>query len=179
MNICEQTKIRMLEGAALSVEEQKHLETCPDCRSSAAFAKRMEQLPAMEKEVPAYLDEAILKAASVPVSKPRWKMVLWKVAVPVAATFAFVSGLLFYQSTENVDGQGSQNLKTQAAVKKDSARQVASVSRKIDNAVKKEVISYSENFDEQIFSLAVDVGSGMSSFSETMDSVSETMDTMI
>ncbi|MBE6405700.1 MAG: DUF3379 domain-containing protein [Lentisphaerae bacterium] len=177
MNICEQTKIRMLEGAALSVEEQKHLETCPDCRSLAAFAKRMEQLPAMEKEVPAYLDEAVLKAASVPVSKPRWKMVLWKVAVPVAATFAFVSGLLFYQSNDDISGQSVSPVKVPVAVKKKTPVQtVASVEVKKEPVINKEPV---KTFDEQIFELAEDVGSGMTSFSETMDSVSETMDMMI
>ncbi|MBQ9770457.1 MAG: hypothetical protein IJW23_01395 [Lentisphaeria bacterium] len=171
MNICEQTKIRMLEGASLSAEEQKHLETCLDCRSLAAFTQRMEQLPPMEKEVPAYLDEAILKAASVPVSKPRWKFVVWKVALPAAAAFAFAAGVLFYAPVEEMKGSGKVVVRKQVQKKR-----TASVKK---NVAAKETPVLTENFDEQVFSFALDVGSGMNTFSETLDSVSETMDHMI
>ena len=168
MNICEQTKIRMLEGAAFSAEEQAHLESCADCRSLAAFAERMEQLPPMEKEVPAYLDEAVLKAASVPVSRPHWKFLVWKVAVPTAAAFAIVAGLLFYQPQS---GSGKP-------------RQVIDRQQIQKNIIEKTVVAkddsgLTENFDEQIFTFALDIGTGMSSVSETLDSVSETMDYMI
>ena len=162
MNICEQTKIRMLEGATLSAEEQAHLESCADCRSLAAFAERMEELPPMEKEVPAYLDEAVLKAASVPVSKPRWKFIVWKVAAPAAAAFAIAAGLLFYQP---LTGTGN---KSQIQKKKI-----------VKTVVVKEDSGLTENFDEQIFVFALDVGTGMNSVSETLDSVSETLDYMI
>ena len=168
MNICEQTKIRMLESAALSVEEQAHLESCADCRSLAAFTERMEQLPPMEKEVPAYLDEAVLKAASVPVSKPHWKFIVWKVAVPAAAAFAIAAGLLFYQPL-SVSGNKRKVIVRQMIQEKKVGKTV----------VAKEDTGLTENFDEQIFAFALDVGTGMSSVSETLDSVSETMDYMI
>ena len=173
MNICEQTKIRMLEGAALSSEEQAHLESCADCRSLAAFAERMEHLPLMEKEVPAYLDEAVLKAASVPVSKPRWNFIVWKVAVPAAAAVAVAAGFLLYQPA--VETGKKENV----IVKKQDPKKPVMPKKVEKKVVAKDDSGLTENFDEQIFAFALDVGTGMSSVSETLDSVSETMDYMI
>ena len=122
----------------------------------------------MEKEVPAYLDEAVLKAATVPVSKPRWKFIVWKVAVPAAAAFAIAAGLLFYQPL-SVTGNKGQGIGRQPIKKQNVEKTV----------VAKDDSGLTENFDEQIFAFALDIGSGMSSVSETLDSVSETMDYMI
>ena len=160
MNICEQTKIKMLEDAVLSPEEQRHLGFCADCRMTAELVKRMGQLPSVEQDVPAYLDEAILSAASIPLRKPVWKPVIWKIAVPMAAAFAFVAGLLFYQPEQNKNS--ASRITEIASVKKVPVR--------IENEI------YEESFDDKVFALAIDVGSKMDTFSESMESVESVMD---
>lgn len=160
MNICEQTKIKMLEGVSLSVEEQSHLESCADCRMSAELLKRMEQLPVMEEDVPAYLDKTVLQAASAALPKRRWKPVIWKVAVPMAAAFAFAAGLLFYQPSEKQD--------------------VQVVFSKVPVVKTRHVYELNdENFDDKVLALAIDVGSGMDSLTESVESVNDELDFII
>ena len=171
MNICEKTQMKMLEGLALSAEDQQHLKSCPDCREFAAFAERMKQLPVMEQEVPAYLDEKILEAASEAVPKKHWTPVIWKIAVPLAAAFAFVSGLMFYGTGEK-DIVPSVAKKISSTGKKSAVTTVAAVKRD----VKDETVLEEELFDEQVFALAVDVGYKWDSVSESIESVSDTMD---
>ena len=143
MNKCEQIQIRMLEGVSLSEEEKRHLEACPDCRSLAEFAERMENVPLPEQEIPGHIDAAILGYAENTVKPVRWKPILWKVAVPAAAAFAMFAGVVFYQPGK----------KMPHPVKK--AESVA--------------VSAQDHFDDQVIALAMDVGSEMDSFSETMD----------
>ena len=145
MNKCEQTQIRILEEVSLSAEEMKHLEVCPDCRNLAEFVKRMEHVPLPELDPPGHIDSAILEHAGQAVKQVRWKPVIWKVALPAAAAFAMAAGALFYQPGEK-------------AVPK--IRDLAEI---------KTVSVPDPSFDEQVFALAVDVASGMDTFSETMD----------
>lgn len=160
MNICEQTKIKMLEGVSLSIEEQSHFESCADCRMSAELLKRMEQLPVMEEDVPAYLDKTVLQAASATIPKRRWKPVIWKVAVPMAAAFAFAAGLLFYQPSEKQD--------------------VQVVFSKVPVVKTRPVYELNdENFDDKVLALAIDVGSGMDSLTESVESVNDELDFII
>ena len=143
MNKCEQIQIRMLEGASLSEEEKCHLNACPDCRSLEEFASRMETVPFPEQEIPGHIDAAILGYAEAAVKPVRWKPVFWKVAVPAAAAFAMFAGVVFYQP-----------------------------GKKIPHPVKKAdtvAVSTQDLFDDQVISLAMDVGSEMDSFTETMD----------
>ena len=175
MNICEQTKIRMLEGASLSAEEKKHLETCPDCRSLAAFAEKMEQLPALEQDVPAYLDAAVLQAASASVPKPRWRPIIWKVAIPAAAAFALVSGVMFYQSGEakKLENMGKVVVQKKLPVNKLNIAAEKNASKNVAPVVA------DESFDDQVIALAIDVGTNLETFAEAIDSVSASMDIII
>ena len=160
MKICEQTQIKMLEGVALSPEEQSHLGVCADCRMTAELVKRMDRLPAVEQEVPAYLDKSVLHAAAEALPKTRWKPVVWKIVFPVAAAFAFAAGLLFYQpgvSRRAVSPSGNMS---------------ASVAMLVDEHVE-------ETFDDKVIALAFDVGSGMDSLTEVVDSVNDSLDFVI
>ena len=153
-NKCKQIQFRVLEGVSLSEEEQLHVETCMECRNFAAFAKRVDQLPILEQDVPAYLDKAILDAASAAVPTRHWIPRIWKIAVPFAAAFVFVTGVMFYQP----ELQEKKNLPKQSAV------------------IAKNIVEYNlmeESFDEQVVSLAIDVDKGFSSVSESLDSIVE------
>lgn len=145
MNRCDEIQNRVLTGASLSQEEKDHLSGCKECCGNAAFAARLEQLPGLEQTPPAYLDDLILRAARQ--RKSPWIPRVWKVALPAAAAFALAAGALFYQ---NLPAGGS---------------------RKSPAAIAVQVPTQEISFEDQVFTLAMDVGSGMNTFSETMDLV--------
>lgn len=145
MNRCEEIRSKVLIGASLSQEEKDHLAGCAECCVSAEFAARFEQLPGLEQTPPAYLDDLILQAARQ--RKSFWIPRVWKVVLPAAAAFALAAGVLFYQNGPATKPQA------QSA------------------AVAVQVPAQEISFEDQVFTLAMDVGSGVNTFSDTMDLV--------
>ena len=93
--------------------------------------------------------------------------------VTTAAAVAVAAGFLLYQPA--VETGKKENV----IVKKQDPKKPVMPKKVEKKVVAKDDSGLTENFDEQIFAFALDVGTGMSSVSETLDSVSETMDYMI
>ena len=90
--ICDNVMIALAEGEKLSPELEQHLASCPDC----ALFRRTMGLPADDAEftVPEPLDTAIHEAARKHIVSMKWR--IWKIALPIAASFAVCFGFAFY-----------------------------------------------------------------------------------
>ena len=150
MNKCEQTQFRILEGVPLSPEEQAHLETCPECRRFAAFAGKAGRVVPAEKEIPAFLDAAVLDAARAAIPKHNWTPVVWKVVLSAAAVFVLAAGILFVQP---------------------SGPSVADGGRARGSGAAEFALNQDRAFEDQLFALASDVGTGADCFTDTIDLV--------
>lgn len=92
--ICDNVMIAIAEGEQLSSELEQHLKSCPDC----ALFRRAMSLPAGDSEfsVPESLDAAIHEAARRQTVSMKWR--IWKIALPIATSFAVCFGFAFYAS---------------------------------------------------------------------------------
>ena len=90
---CADVMREIASGEVRSAAAEKHLAECPDC----ALFLRISTLEAEDsgyEEVPEALDAAILAEAGRQVARRRWK--LWKIALPIAASFVLSFGIAFY-----------------------------------------------------------------------------------
>lgn len=106
--ICDNVMIALAEGEQLSPELERHLESCPDC---ALFRRTMSlQFNDSGFTVPETLDAAVHEAARKHIVAMKWK--IWKIALPIAASFAVCFGFAFYaylpQTAQVAPQQGRQ-----------------------------------------------------------------------
>ena len=126
----------LTEGGKLTPEMEGHLRNCPDC----AFLRTLGENPVEEQEcdIPEALDRTIREAARKHLAAAKWKV--WKIAVPIAASFAVCFGILFYTVQPGRD-----------VSKIPSPTQTASSWGTSD-------------FDENMFALSCDAAGGVSAF---------------
>ena len=130
--ICTNIMRETESGAARSAEMERHLAECPDC----ALFHRISTLEHDTSgiQVPEQLDTVILAEARRYAARRRWRV--WKIAVPVAASFLVSFGIAFYSL---LPAPASPNLTA-------TATQSASLS----------------DYDDSLISLSCEVASGAS-----------------
>ncbi len=142
---CDNVMIALAEGETLSPEQERHLEACPDC---ALFRRTL----ALKNDdpgpkVPQALDAVILQAAQKQIVHRKWR--IWKIVLPVAASFAVCFGFAFYAA-----------LPQTAPVGRPAAGQSAALSAS----------SWStSDFDDNLIALSCDVASGYTAISNVYD----------
>lgn len=90
---CAKVMQELASGERCSAAAEKHLAECPDCalfQRMCGLETAADDLP----EVPEKLDEVILTEARRHATRRHWRV--WKVAVPIAASFVLSFGIAFY-----------------------------------------------------------------------------------
>ena len=90
---CAKVMQELASGERCSAEAEKHLAECPDCalfQRMCGLETAADDLP----KVPEKLDEVILTEARRHAARRHWR--IWKVAVPIAASFVLSFGIAFY-----------------------------------------------------------------------------------
>lgn len=91
MKTCPEVIEAIASGLPRDAETERHIAECPDC---ALFLRMSSLETAGRTEVPAHLDAAILAEARRHAAHRTFR--LWKIALPIAASFAVAFGLAFY-----------------------------------------------------------------------------------
>ncbi len=150
-NICMNIQEQIVSGLKMtSPEDQVHLKNCPDCALFLAMMEftKEEGNGAEEFTVPEKLDRIVLETAHKRIEHRSLR--IWKIALPIAASFLFCAGLIFYA----VPGPEKTPV-TRATVQKPVPQ--------------KDSGSWNNDFEEKLFKFSCDVGSGISSMSGTLD----------
>lgn len=89
---CTKVMQEIAAGDVRSSATEQHLAECPDC----ALFLRINSLEADHSgiPVPEHLDAAVLAEARKYTARRRWR--LWKIALPIAASFVLSFGIAFY-----------------------------------------------------------------------------------
>ena len=139
MNKCEKVQFCVLNGSVLSSGEAEHLRTCAECRSYADFVKRINSVSIAENEIPDTLDELISRSARTNLNHPLRK------SRHIILRFAASTAAVFAVAAGVLFYQYNTTPSAGMTVIQESS------------------------FDDEVFTLAMDVGSGMDSFYESID----------
>lgn len=97
MKTCPEVIEAIASGLPRDAETERHIAECPDC---ALFLRMSALENTGNAEVPAHLDAAILAEARRHAAHRTFR--LWKIALPIAASFAVAFGLAFYSLMPSV-----------------------------------------------------------------------------
>lgn len=97
MKTCPEVIEAIASGLPRDAETEHHIAECPDC---ALFLRMSALENTGGAEVPAHLDAAILAEARRHAAHRTFR--LWKIALPIAASFAVAFGLAFYSLMPSV-----------------------------------------------------------------------------
>lgn len=97
MKTCPEVIEAIASGLPRDAETEHHIAECPDC---ALFLRMSALENTGDAEVPAHLDAAILAEARRHAAHRTFR--LWKIALPIAASFAVAFGLAFYSLMPSV-----------------------------------------------------------------------------
>ena len=97
MKTCPEVIEAIASGLPRDAETELHIAECPDC---ALFLRMSALENTGGAEVPAHLDAAILAEARRHAAHRTFR--LWKIALPIAASFAVAFGLAFYSLMPSV-----------------------------------------------------------------------------
>lgn len=97
MKTCPEVIEAIASGLPRDAETERHIAECPDC---ALFLRMSALENTGGAEVPAHLDAAILAEARRHAAHRTFR--LWKIALPIAASFAVAFGLAFYSLMPSV-----------------------------------------------------------------------------
>lgn len=97
MKTCPEVIEAIASGLPRDAETERHIAECPDC---ALFLRMSALENTGNAEVPAHLDTAILAEARRHAARRTFR--LWKIALPIAASFAVAFGLAFYSLMPSV-----------------------------------------------------------------------------
>lgn len=97
MKTCPEVIEAIASGLPCDAETERHIAECPDC---ALFLRMSALENTGGAEVPAHLDAAILAEAHRHAARRTFR--LWKIALPIAASFAVAFGLAFYSLMPSV-----------------------------------------------------------------------------
>lgn len=97
MKTCPEVIEAIASGLPRDAETERHIAECPDC---ALFLRMSALENTGGAEVPAHLDAAILAEVRRHAAHRTFR--LWKIALPIAASFAVAFGLAFYSLMPSV-----------------------------------------------------------------------------
>lgn len=143
--ICDNVMIALAEGEQLPPELERHLNSCPDC---ALFHRMMNlNVDQTYDQVPEALDAAIHEAARKQMISRKWRV--WKIVLPIAASFAVCFGFAFYAYLPQTAQVSPQNMPKTAAVSSWST----------------------SDFDDSLITLTCDVASGYTAITNVYDTL--------